>query len=441
MESQYDVSQLIKKKPFRCSCGKIHQAHLKDAVVGAGAVETLSEYVRKYGGTKAFVIADENTFAAGGEKAVRNLERNGIPYTRFTYGKERLEPDEVAIGAPALHFDHACDILVAVGSGVINDITKIFAKLTSLPFIVVATAPSMDGYASSTSSVIREKLKVSVDSACPDVVIGDTDILKEAPMLMIRAGLGDMLAKYTSLCEWRIGRIVTGEYYCEEVAKMVRAALKKCVDNAQGLLSRDPAAVGAVMEGLIISGIAADWAGVSRPVSGTEHYFSHLWDMRALEFSTPWSLHGIQCGIGEMETLKIYEKVKKRTPDRAAALRFFEEFDRQAWFGTVRAYLGRCADAVIKGAEGSQRYDKEAHARRVDNICAHWDEILAVTEQELPSYDEMRRLLTLIGAPQKPSEIGIPDSETSLAFQMTREIRDKYILSSLLWDMGEIGNF
>ncbi|MBQ6019315.1 MAG: sn-glycerol-1-phosphate dehydrogenase [Clostridia bacterium] len=437
MQTSYDIQELIKRPPFLCACGREHRAHLKDAVVRPGAIDALSGYAKKYGGTKAYLIADENTFAAAGGKAARNLEENGIPYTRFTYGKERVEPDEKAIGSAILHFDHGCDILVAVGSGVINDITKILAKMTGLPFIVVATAPSMDGYASSTSSVIRNGLKVSVDSACPDVIIGDTDVLKEAPTLMLQAGLGDMLAKYTSLCEWRIGREVTGEYYCEEVAKMIRAAVKKCVDNAPGILTRSEAAVNAVMEGLIISGIAADWAGVSRPVSGTEHYFSHLWDMRALEFGTPWSLHGVQCGIGELLTIGRYETLKTMRPDKEEAHRFFDGFDREAWFGKIREYLGKSADAIIDGAKSSDRYDRAKHARRVCNICGRWDRILKIIGEELPSYEEMKRILEIIGAPTKPSDIGIPDEETDLAFRMTRDIRDKYILSSLMWDMGK----
>ena len=98
------------------------------------------------------------------------------------------------MGAAVLHFDRRCDALISLGSGVVNDVTKILAGLTGRPFFSYATAPSMDGYASSTSSVIRGGLKVSVDSRCPDVIIGDTDVLRAAPKEMLLAGLGDMLA-------------------------------------------------------------------------------------------------------------------------------------------------------------------------------------------------------------------------------------------------------
>ena len=433
----YSVYELISRKKYRCECGREHAAHLKEALVDFGAAEKCADYVKKYNGTKAYILADENTFAAAGEKVTKSLEASGIPYVPYIYGAARIEPDEKAVGAAVLNFPYDCDILIAIGSGVLNDIGKIVAKMTSLPYIIVGTAPSMDGFASSTSSVIRGGLKVSVDSKCPDVILGDLDVLCAAPIEMIRSGLGDMLAKYVSVCEWRIGRLVTNEYYCEEVAAMIRSALKKCADNASGILTRDPAAVKAVMEGLILSGIAADYAGVSRPVSGVEHYYSHLWDMRALEFGTPWSLHGIQCGIGTAYAAEKYERLASLHPDREKAMKNFDSFDKEAWFGKIKEYLGASADAILASAPSSDRYDAAKHEQRLDNILNNWDAILRIVREEMPDSARIRELLRTIGAPENSAEIGIPTEENDLTFRMTKDIRDKYILSTLLWDIGE----
>lgn len=436
----YSVTSLLARGEFACPCGKKHKAGLKEACVEKNAIAKLGAYVKKYNGTKAYVLADENTFRAAGEKVLAVLREADIAYSEFIFsGDERIEPDEKHVGSAFLHFDHSCDIIVGIGSGVINDIGKIVAAMTKLPYIIVGTAPSMDGFASPTSSVIRDSLKVSVNSVCPDVVIGDTEVLCNAPMIMIRSGLGDMLAKYISVCEWRIGQLVIGEYYCEEVAAIIRAALKKCVDGAEGIVNREEEAVKSVMEGLIISGIAADYAGVSRPVSGVEHYFSHVWDMRALEFGTPWSLHGIQCGIGTLYALKGYEKLKTLVPDKEKALLFAKEHDDEAWFGKIRDYIGSAWTAMAKDALTSERYNREKHAERVENIVDRWEDILAVIREELPSAESMKALLDTIGAPCTAADIGLPEEDTALTFRVTRDIRDKYILSSLVWDMGELG--
>ena len=430
------IRELLQRGPFLCVCGRRHAARLKDAIIEKDAILRTPEALKALGGTRAFILADENTFAAAGEKLTGALRRGGIPYTLFRYPAARTEPDEAAAGAAMLHFDTACDALVALGSGVINDITKIVARMTGLPFVCVGTAPSMDGYASSTSSVVRQGLKVSVDSRCPDVFIGDLDVLCATPEEMLLAGLGDMLAKYISVCEWRIGRIVTGEYYCEEVAALIRGALRLCRENAEGLKKREPAAVRAVTEGLILSGVAADWAGVSRPVSGVEHYFSHIWDMRALEFGMPFALHGIQCGVGTLYALRGYEALQKLQPDPARARRAAERFDEAAWFATLRGYLGRAAEPMIEAELREHRNDPAARIARAETIAARWEEILTVVRKELPPAEEVRVLLERLGAPVSPVQLGLPESDVPLIFQATRDVRNKYILSALCFDLG-----
>lgn len=433
--ADYSIESLLEKCEYVCPvCGKVHKTHLKAALIKSGALNDIPAFVGSFNAKMAYIICDNNTFNAAGKKVTDILAKNGIDYKLFMLKGERPEPDEYNVGSAVLNFDKNCDIIIGVGSGVVNDTGKIVASMTKLPYIIVGTAPSMDGYASGTSSVIRDSLKVSVDSVCPDVVIGDLDILCNSPVKMICSGLGDMLAKYVSICEWRIGNVVTGEYFCEEIASIIRCALKKCVDSAEGILSRDPEAVKSVMEGMIISGIAADYAGVSRPVSGCEHYFSHIWDMRALEFGTPWDFHGIQCGIGTVLTLKGYEYLKEALKSQSAEVRF--DFDVEKWNSVLKEKLGKASEAIIALENKEQKYAPVNHRTRLEKIQKNTDKILKIIEEELPSSEFVEELLKSINAPTKPSDIGIPDNETTVTFNITKDIRFKYILSTLFWDLG-----
>ena len=189
----------------KCACGKTHKAGFSHVIIESGAIRRVPEVVRSYGAKKVFLLADHNTYAAAGEQVAKILSDAGIPCTVYCLpGTERVEPDEHAVGSVAMHFDYACDLILGVGSGVVNDVGKIVANLTNRQYVIFGTAPSMDGYASATSSTIRDSLKVSLDSRVPDTVIGDLDILAAAPMRMILSGLGDMLAKYISIAEWRV---------------------------------------------------------------------------------------------------------------------------------------------------------------------------------------------------------------------------------------------
>ena len=433
----FKIEDLIARGEFKCACGKVHRPKIKKAVIGDGAIRELPASVKYLGGTRAFVIDDPNTHAAAGEFVIKTLSDANIPYTLFTFSESRPEPDEKSVGSVMLRYDSRCDIIVGVGSGVVNDIGKIIADVAHAPYIIVGTAPSMDGYASGTSSVIRNGLKVSVNSHCPDVVIGDLDVLSKAPLHMIQSGLGDMIAKYISIVEWKISKIINGEYFCKETADLIMAALDKCVKNAAGIARREKEAVRAVMEGMVLSGVAANYAEVSRPVSGMEHYFSHVWDMRMVEFGTPADLHGIQCGVGTIDCVKVYEYIKTLVPDRKKALAHAESFDCGAWSEYLCASLGKGAEQMIENEKKEKKYDRSAHAARLERIIAHWDEIIAVIN-ELPSLSELTALFDKSGEPKTVEEIGLTRADERMAFPITKDIRDKYIGSRLLWDIGEL---
>ena len=419
-----------------CPCGKAHSASVEEIALGKGAIGRLVSFVDKFNAKKPFLLSDCNTFAAAGERVCRVLEENGVAYTSYCFPNEHLEPDETAVGSAVMHFDNSCDLIVAIGSGVINDIGKILSNVTGRKYIIIATAPSMDGYASATSSMSMDGLKVSLNSRCADVIIGDTDILKNAPLHMLKSGLGDMLAKYVSIAEWRIAHIITGEYYCERVAQLIRSALKKCVDNADGLLKRDEKAVEAMFEGLVIGGLAMAYAGVSRPASGVEHYFSHIWDMRGLEFGTQVDLHGIQCALGTLQAVKLYDEIRQITPDPLKAEAYVGNFSFEDWKCELRDFLGNSAETMIAQEERERKYDKSTHPARFALIRENWDEILRILDEELPSYQQLSGILDTIGISKELSSIGIDRTTAVRTFKATKDIRDKYVLSRLAWDLG-----
>jgi glycerol-1-phosphate dehydrogenase [NAD(P)+] len=335
-----------------------------------------------------------------------------------------------------MHFNSNCDVIITVGSGVLSDIGKILSAFTNKPYIIIATAPSMDGYASAISSMVRNGMKISMPSRCPDVIIGDIDVLKNAPMPMLQAGLGDMVAKYVSLCEWHIAHLIVGEYYCSQIVSLVRNALNHCITNAKNLVCREPEAVQAVFEGLAITGIAMEFAGMSRPASGVEHYFSHIWDMRGLAFNLPTQLHGLQCAVGTIMALKGYEKLKTFTPNRNKALLEVASFNFDTWSQSLMEFVGPGAQAMCRAEALEGKYDKVKHAARLERIIDLWPQLLAIMEAELPSSYMIKPLLTSINVPVDLPGIGMSQSLAPITFKTTKDIRDKYVLSRLAWDLG-----
>lgn len=439
--SRMDAAALI-QGAHACACGRAHETGLKILDIGAGAVARLPQALISLGAKKPFIVCDENTKQAALAGVRAALDGAGMPYTVFCMRGGRIEPDEHAVGACAMAFDPSCDIVLAVGSGVVNDCCKVLAHAAGMKSAVVATAPSMDGYASDSSSMVQNRVKVSLYNACPSAIIADTDIVKNAPMRMLQAGLGDMLAKYVSLCEWRISHLVTGEYYCENIAGLVRASLKKVTDAAPGVASRDARAAEAMTQGLVLSGVAMSFARISRPASGLEHYFSHIWEMMALQRGEKSELHGIQVGVGTLLTLRLYERIKTIKPDRAKAEAFIASFTDEKWQAQTRGIFGDAAQTVIDDEhQKNHNNDPLAHKARLDNIIAHWDDIQAIIRKELPDVSVVEQIMQSAGMPLTPADIGVSQRDTVSAFLGSRDIRAKYLTSSMLWDLGLLYDF
>jgi glycerol-1-phosphate dehydrogenase [NAD(P)+] len=255
-------------------------------------------------------------------------------------------------------------------------------------------------------------------------------------MDMIRAGVGDMLAKYISICEWRIAKILCGEYYCEKIADMVRTALNEVVSLAPLLMQRDKKAVKAVMDGMVLSGISANYAGISRPVSGGEHYMSHVWDMRFLAKNTPVFLHGIQCGSATAEIARLYEYIKNVKIDKEKALAFVKNFNESEYNARMLDFVGEGSYAMIEQEKKEGKYNIEKHAVRLEKIIANWDEILKIINEEVPTFAKITEILEQIGAPKTASELNKSNEEIAKTLVFSKDIRDKYVASRILWDLG-----
>ena len=433
------LAELTREEGIRCSCGKTHRCGLRFFRAGPGAVKTLPEAIKNRGRNHPMIVMDENTERAAGEQVRTVLREAGIPWSEFVFPHRqgKIEPDEWAMGALPMAMDPSCDVLVAVGSGVINDCCKVLAHACGLPGMVVCTAPSMDGYCSNSASMIQNRLKVSLYNACPEAIIADTDLLATAPDIMLQAGLGDMLAKYVSVCEWRISHIVHGDPYCEEIAGMVRTCLKKIVDQADGLMKRDPEALKAVLEGLVISGISMAFAEISRPASGLEHYFSHIWEMQALQKGQPSDLHGIQVGVGTLLTMWIIEHMlNMEAVDKDRAEAAMRAFSPEKWEKTMQEIFGPIAPSILEIEKQVGKNKPENQQERLKQIVGHWPEIRQIIKEELPPRQQVWELMKSCNMPMTPADLHLTEKDTVDALIGSREIRDKYLTSSLLWDLG-----
>lgn len=341
---------------YSCACGKSHKVDIQAIRVGSGVMQELSGILRDLGASHIFLVADNYTYEAAGRQVEQLLDQAGLAYHKRVFQTETpLVPNEYALGSVLAAMTSQDDMLLAVGSGTLNDVTKYVSARTGIPYVIAATAPSMDGYASTVAPTILDGFKTTLPAVYPAAIVADVDILKDAPMPMLTAGFGDIIGKFTSLADWRLSHQLNGEYYCPEVAGVIEAAVETCAANAQALAQREPQAIQAVTEALILSGLAMGMVGVSRPASGAEHQMAHYWEMDALRRGEEHPLHGNAVGVGTVLAASLYEMAAEYLPQGFAAP------DKGQILACLQA-AGSCADPKELGIRRELCLESLLHA-------------------------------------------------------------------------------
>lgn len=418
---------------FQCDCGKEHYASLRAVRVGEGALNELPELVKIMGFRSLYLISDSITYGIAGARCEQILEDAGIQYK--TVQLSHMGFDEATLGELTIQMPEDCDLIVAVGTGAINDMTRYFSYKMGRPFCTVATAAPMDGFASSIAAIQVNHLKTTFDAQTPIAIIGDTDILKGAPYRMIAAGLGDLLGKFTCLCDWKLARVITGEHYCENIVELVESCVRNVLTDADKAKERDPETLGKVMEGLVLAGVAMSLYGNSRPASGCEHHMSHYWEMMFEQAGKRPVPHGTQVGVGTVLILKLVEQLLKTDVDFNAARAAAKAYDPAEWEKNIRAAYGPAADGVIAMEAKAQKNEPVAHLRRIDAMEAHWDEIKVLLEA-LPSSEQIEDILRSLGSPCLPHEIDVDREMLKNTFLYCKEVRVRYTILQMVWDLG-----
>ncbi|NRY63360.1 sn-glycerol-1-phosphate dehydrogenase [Clostridium beijerinckii] len=295
---------------FDCSCGKKHRVDIKHIYVGENVYNRILDVAKEILPKEILLVSDNNTYKALGKRVENELTESGYKINNIILVSDGdLIPDEKAIGRVLVEVNNETELIVAVGSGSINDICRIISAKTHIPYVIMGTAPSMDGYASTVSPLIIDGAKVTYPGTNPYAIIADSNIMKDAPFEMICAGFGDILGKYTALSDWRLSNTIHNEYFCDTTEKLVRNAMYKCFENIEGAVKRDVKAIEYISEALILSGIAMTLSGNSRPASGAEHHLSHYWEIDKLSRKLEHPLHGNSVGVGTVISAWLYKKL------------------------------------------------------------------------------------------------------------------------------------
>ena len=374
---------LLNEKFKKCSCGRDHLCLIDHVKIGKGTINTLPLLCEKY--NNILLVCDNNTYRVCGKNVETILAEKISNRIVLESNGDVVIPNEEKISEIESGIQSETDLIIGVGSGVINDLCKYVSFRHNLEYFIVATAPSMDGYASVGAALILKGMKVTINARPPKAIIGDTDVLKNAPKKMLQAGYGDIIGKYSCLNDWKLSALINNEYFCDNIYNLTLSQTEKVKPFAHALLNKDEEAVESLMEALVTVGIAMSYVGNSRPASGSEHHLSHYFEITGILENKDYYSHGIDVMYSTAVTAKIRENIINSYPTEYI-------FNRDKWISDIiRIYLDS-ADEVISLQDKMGWYTVDEQ----NVIEQKWDEIINILK-EGPSFSECTDMLSEIG--------------------------------------------
>ena len=398
-----------------CGCGKEHKIMVKDIIIESEAIKKLSMIMEKERFKNITIICDENTYAAAGEE-IKEI----IPKGKFINLKsENLHANEITVQNVYECLSVENDVLIALGSGTIHDITRYVAYNKDIPFISVPTAASVDGFVSTVAAMTWKGDKKTFTAVSPIYVVADTDIFKEAPYRLTASGVSDLIGKYTALVDWKISSIVIGEYICNKVCNMEIDAVNKLCECVDDLVLGKSEAYEQLMYALILSGLAMQIIGNSRPASGAEHHMSHLWEMEVINKHLD-AYHGEKVSVGLILVMEEYKKIKKSIENGRCR---------------VKKYYGLEEDMLKEVFKSREMYDSIMKENTPDPllnvnkvILQNRLESIAEILEKLPTLDFVKNTLKRAKAVTTLEEIGLSNDIKQNSIRVSPYVRNRLTL-------------
>ena len=410
--------------------GETRRVELGQGVLG----RTPKVFREEFGDKPALVVADANTFAAAGQAVVEAFRGAGQPCSQpyvFTEAKFYAEYSYVVALEAALQGHDA--IPVAVGSGTINDLTKLAAYRAGRRYLAVATAASMDGYTAFGASITCQGAKQTMCCPAPQAVVADLDVICAAPEGMSASGYADLLAKTTAGADWLLADALGVEAIDRKAWNIVQGGLREALADPAGVRTRKREAIRRLTEGLMLGGFAMQATKTSRPASGAEHQFSHLWDMQHHVHEDQTPAHGFKVGIGTQAVAGLYEYLlAKQLEDvdiETCCARWPDHAAREA---SVRTRFNQADLARVALQESQAKWIEVTDLRRqLDLLRKVWPDLKASLQQQLLPLVELQARLRAVGAPVEPEEIGISRARLRESFRQAYYLRRRFTVLDL----------
>ena len=414
----------------------------KDLIIGPGVVSrTAGMFQKLFPGKTAIIIADTNTWRVAGEAVLQSLEEAGVPHVdSFVFEDPDLYAEWKFVEQLKAHLAPLDVIAIAVGSGVINDLTKYTSHILGRKYMCVGTAASMDGYTAYGASITKDGNKQTFSCPAPYGFVMDPVIAAAAPKELAASGYADLIAKIPAGADWMLADAVGAEAIDQFGWDLVQDGLRESLSAPAAVHAGDVEMTEKLSEGLLMSGFAMQAIHSSRPASGTEHQFSHCWDMENLAYPNGKHVsHGFKVGIGTLASTASLEFLLEKDLENldvekcVAAWKSWDETEAE-----IRTIFAGKPGHLARGLEETKgKYvDKEGLRRQLEALKAKWPVLKEQIRAQIIPFSEVYEDLKLVGAPYEPEMICVDRARMRRTFSYIPYMRSRFTNIDIVYRLG-----
>ncbi|OQA45234.1 MAG: Glycerol-1-phosphate dehydrogenase (NAD(P)+) [Spirochaetes bacterium ADurb.Bin315] len=386
---------------------------------------------------KAILIADKNTYPAAGEAVQALFEKHSIEHKVFIFEDEGVIPaDYEYVELVKKQLKHNDYVPVAIGSGTINDLVKRAAFEEERSYMVVATAPSVDGYTAYGAAINVDGFKMTLPCDAPKVIIGDAAILTSAPYPMIASGYADLSAKIPAGADWFIADGLKIEKMVPRIFDMVQKDLRDTLANPKLLIEKDEETILKLFNGLASVGYAMQAYKDSRPASGAEHMVSHIWEMNHLSLNGEPVSHGFKVAIGTLISTAFITELLKLSTEEIKEL--IEKHKPETWEEREQKIQTAFEDSpALEGAlkMSKAKFTKDL-TKRHQILIKNWEKIKEKVTKQIIPFEELKAMYIEAKVPTQPKEIAVSKELFIKGVTLAQMIRTRYTSFDLAYELG-----
>ena len=402
---------------------------IEEIVITQSLLNIEIRHLRKFKNKRNLIISGINSYASLGKKVTEKFDQNKITYEiKILENYKSTVEYSISVAGSLKEYDN----IICIGSGSVVDICKFISDQNNQGLFVYLSSLSAAA-TTSTVSLSKNGIKVSMNSKIPEAIVIDLDNLKMVPARLLRSALGDVLCRSTCQVDWLTSHFLLNTFYDETPFALQYEDENILLNYSQEILNGDEKVLAALSRITLLNGIAAIIIGSTHAGSMGEHLISHYVDM-FMRDRHPGSLHGEQVGISTLLLSRMQNDIlnQNETPQ-------FQEINHS--LAIFEKIFGKYIGASLNKQFQNKVFTQGSLIKINEDLIKNWNSYKKSLKKFAVQTGKIKQSFINCGAACTNLDLNIPNEFFQSAIENAHYLRDRFSYLDIMHYLGCIDKY